>query len=199
MPKWIRQSVHQVSLCLLAMWAVQAAAFFNIFLALVTATARMSSTHVVFKSKLFLIGLVILALSAEDVPIFGGGMLCTSSFGVEGSLVLLARSVHDACCRSGRPSLLQRCTRTRTPRKRRANGCRFLPSRLDEPLLIRNLCHIICTRCAGCYEPCVSRTQNDRQINDRRRCSNEQGNSKGAYSGLAYTKSILYDVWAIAN
>lgn len=56
-------------------------------LAFVTVAARMSSTDVVF--KVFRIGLVILALGAEGVPVFSGGMLCAFGLSFEGSLALL--------------------------------------------------------------------------------------------------------------
>ncbi|KAL8978605.1 MAG: hypothetical protein Q9205_005847 [Flavoplaca limonia] len=60
-------------------------------LALVTATTRMSSMDVVL--KVFRIGLVILALSAEGVSVFGGSMLSTSDLSVEGPLTLLTIAV----------------------------------------------------------------------------------------------------------
>ena len=60
-------------------------------LALVTVTARMSSTDVVL--KVFRIGLVILALSAESVSVFGGSMLSAFNLSVEGPLTLLTIAV----------------------------------------------------------------------------------------------------------
>ncbi|KAL9607528.1 MAG: hypothetical protein Q9204_009321 [Flavoplaca sp. TL-2023a] len=60
-------------------------------LTLATATARMSSTDVVL--KVFRIGLVILALSAEGVSVFGGSMLSASNLTIEGPLTLLTIAV----------------------------------------------------------------------------------------------------------
>ncbi|KAL8897138.1 MAG: hypothetical protein Q9192_002727 [Flavoplaca navasiana] len=60
-------------------------------LALVTATTRMSSTDMVL--KVFRIGLVILALSAKGVSVFGGSILSTSYLSVEGPLTLFTIAV----------------------------------------------------------------------------------------------------------